>query len=389
MSNHIRFRRGQALVEGERPLVAEPIWDHSKSRLGMFNNVGDAIEWYPRSYDEILQLNANQFLTGETAAGGNNNVYLDFSVPNELILRNKVSGVVLARFTDSAAYLLNPVAAATAEVGIANRAINGNLAIKFRSPAANAYPVSTLGMTASAMIAPNWMLWKATGSSGTMSVGFDEAQKPTGTQRSFLINATGAVNGAGLRCFIHDYETVRNREVIFYGDYNGPMGRSCIMRVSNVFGEIFSQEFAFNPLWETKSFAVNIPDVAGQFLAVDFVYAPSRTDPSLVTFRAGKFGISLGQTLPRYESRSEELERSLASGLFKEGAIHVNGATVGSIDLGLVPGTGVDLRAQSTAGAVTLQSVDSFGAAANIAGATGLNRINYVAASVIRTAETN
>ena len=389
MSNHIRFRRGQGLVPGEIPAVAEPIWDHIKSKLGMFNNVGDAIEWYPRTYDEVLQLNANQFLTGETAAGGNNNVYLDFSVPNELIVRNEVSGAVLARFTDSASYLLNPVAAATAEVGISNRAINGNLALKFRSPAAAAYPVSTIGLTASVMIAPNWMLWKAAGSSGSMSVGFDEAVHPAGTERSFLINATGAVNGSGLRCFIHDYETVRNREVIFYGDYNGPMSRSCMMRVSNAFGEIFSQEFALNPLWETKSFAVNIPDVDGQFLAVDFIYNPSRTNPALATFRAGKFGISLGQVLPRYESRSEELERSLACGLFKEGAIHVNGATVGSIDLGLAPGTGVELRAHSTAGAVTLQSVDSFGAVASIAGATGLNRISYVAASVIRTAETN
>ncbi len=59
------------------------------------------------------------------------------------------------------------------------------------------------------------------------------------------------------------------------------------------------------------------------------------------------------------------------------------------LDLGLTPGTHLDIDAKSTAGEVTVSQANSLGAAASIIGASGVQRINYRASSVIRTAETN
>lgn len=385
---HIRFRRGGALVTGERPEMGEPIWDSLKSRLGIFNNVGDMIEWYPRSYGGLIQLNAAQYLSGETLSGSDNNIYLDWGTANELMIRNAVSGAVLARFTDSASYLLNPTEGSTTEAGVVQRILNGNLSVLFSSNVP-AYPMTTTGMTASKMVIPNWLLWRGTISSGAMSVALDNSDAPPGTQRSFLVNSSGAPNNSGLRSFIYDYGVVRNREIVVYGSYKGPNGRSCVLRVSNQFGEIYRQEFGFNAVWEEKQFAFNVPDVDGKFLAIDFVYAPSQRDASLITFRAGKFGCSIGRVRPRYESRSSEMERGMLQGITREGSIFVTGTAVGSIDLGLHPEVGVELAATSPAGLVTLQQITNNGAAASIAGASGLNRIDYRASSIIRTAETN
>lgn len=388
MSNHILLRRGREVIPTEMPDMGEPRWDPEKSAFGVFNNIDEVIEWLPRTYGEVVQMFANKFLTGETASGEDNNVYLDWSVPNELRLRNKVTGVIYARFTNDGCYFLNPVAAATAEVGISNRALNGNLAVKFGTNAPT-YPLSTTTLVSGVMVAPNWMLWKGAGSSGAMSVAYDETDKPPGAERSFLIQANGAPNKSGLRNYIFDYGIVRNREIVIYGDFKGPTGRTVCMRVSNAQGEIYMHEFTLGPLWTQHYFSVNAPDVDGDFLAVDFIYNPSRTNPSLITFRGARFGISIGQTPPRYEARSVEMEKSLMSSVYKEGSIFVNGTAVGSLDLGLTPGTHLDIDAKSTAGEVTVSQANSLGAAASIIGASGVQRINYRASSVIRTAETN
>lgn len=388
MTHHLMFRRGVAVIPGEHPDVGEPRWDEEKSRFGVFNNINDAIEWYARTYGEVLQLNANQFLTGETSTGTDNNVYLDWSVPNELIIRNKVSGKILARFTDNNTNLLAPVNTATSEVGISNRALNGNLAVKFNANLPS-YPLSTVTMTTPVVAAPNWLLWKRTGSSGAMSVAYDELDAPPGSERSFLINANGAPNGSGLRNYVYDYGVFRNREVVIYGSFKGPLGRTVAMRAVNSLGEIYLHEFTLNPVWTEQYFTVNMPDVEGGFLGIDFIYNPSRTNPSLVTFRGAKFGVSIGQVPPRYEARSVEMEHSMLASIYKEGAVFPTGTANVSIDLGLTPGTHIDIDAKSTAGEVTVQLANSLGAAASIVGASGLNKISYRASSVIRTAETN
>ena len=386
MSNHIRIRRGQDNIPpGEYPRLAEPKYDQIKHRLGIFN--GDAFVWLQRLVGNLAVLNKDQLLTGESSTEDIGNVVLDFSNQNELIIRNRISGTVLCRYTEAGTMLHNPVAVSGAEVGLSNLILNGNLAVKFRA-AAPSFPIATTN-PASQVIAPNWLLWKKPGSSGNMSVTYDETDFPYGVERSFLCTAQGAPNSSGLRSYIYDHGTLRNREIVVSGWFKGEAGRSCMMRIGNASGTIAQYEFTFvNNVWQEKYFSTIIPDTPSDYLYIDFVYNPSRTNTALLYFRAAKFAVALGQVPPRYESRSAELERSLLHGVFKEGAVFVNDEDYASIDLGLEPGSELDIHAEAD-DEVVITDANYLGAAVNIPGSTGFKKISYRATSTIRTAETN
>lgn len=385
---HIKFRTGPDAIEpDDEPIMGEPRWDPERSRLGVFNNIGARYEWQMSVVDKLHFLNPNERLSGKTTADEFNNVEIDWDTPNELRIRNSLTNQTLARFTDSGVFLHSPTLASEAEMGISNRILNGNLVAKFNAVPLT-FPRSTTGVSASEAIMPNWLLWKSNGSSGNLAVEFDETDVPSlDIPRSFLCTTTGAPNALGLRSFIHTYDSLRGRRITMYASYKGIAGEQCTLRVVNSLGEIDRRTFTFNGIWQDEELSVQVPDEDGEWLGFDFIFAPHANNPATLTFRAAKFGVSIGATAPRYESRSIDMEKALLRGIFTEGSTFTTASAAVGIPLGLcdVP----DIGAYSPAGSVSVTDLTALGAAATVlAGGSGVKRIDYRAAVVKRTAET-
>lgn len=342
---HIQLRRGTQLISGEIPEVGEPFWDDINRRLGLYNSTAPLqIEWYPCIQDDALVLNENQLLGGKLPNGQRNNVVIDYSTQNELIIKNKDSNDIYARFTSTAA-LLNAASIGTnAQTGINNLIVNGNFSIKrVKEPI---YPITTYNETyRSYLVAPNWHLWRGAASNGNLQFQWETSDLPAGFKRAAKIEAINAPNGAGFRSFIYDSEgnILRGKTITASIYIKGEAGEQFGMRCVSSNGAIGANTFTASGDWERVSLTILIPDVASDFYAIDFLYCPSNNNPNTTVWRLTGAMVNFGANTLSYEFRPSSLEQALLKPFMNETLIYVTASGNFAFPFNLVNGSTSDI----------------------------------------------
>lgn len=383
----IQFRRGDSIPATESAAVGEPFYDPIKRRLGMFPNVSASqIDWYPLISNNAMHLNEGQLLTGKATGGVDNNIVLDWSTANQLVIRNAATGTTYATFQEAGVGLLSPVPNTDVTEGINNRAINGNLAVI--DPLSPSFTVSTASiMYRSYAYQPGWLLWKKATASGDIAVNLVAADANfPGTNYYFNIATTGAPNGHGLRQY-YSYHSLVGRTYCVGGRYIGTSGSTIQIRVTHDSGAVLKVHThtatgAVDDVFTTGT----IPSgLAAGNICVDYVYNPSTTIPGTDTWKAGRFFLNLGSMPKPYESLGYTETLGLLRGTFTTGKLYAYGADCASAQYWME-----NLSDIKTNAGTTVLASDNFGAAlANLGGVAGtLSVLQYSVHSLVRNAET-
>lgn len=383
----IQFRRGDTIPATEPAALGEPFYDPLKRRLGMFPNTAATwIDWYPIMSDTTMYLNEGQLLSGKVAGNADNNVVMDWSASNQLVIRNTSTGTVYATFQEAGVGLHSPVPTVDVTEGLNNRAINGNLSVI--DPLTPVIAVSTSSATyRSYAYQPGWLLWKKATASGNISVNLvagDATYDRVGYY--FNIATTGAPNGHGLRQY-YTYHSLAGRKICVGGRYVGTAGSTVQIRVVHDSGVVIhvythTATGGVDDVYTTANIANGL--AAGN-ICVDYVYNPSVTIAGADTWKAGRFFLNLGSTPKPYESLGYNETLGLLTGRYSTGKVYAYGTDVASATFSFE--TLSDLK--TSAGTTVLVS-DSQGAALHSPGGVvgTVSVMQYSAHNLVRNFET-
>lgn len=333
----VQLRRGSAIPSGETHLVGEPLWDPTASRFGVFNGrTPTAVEWYPCIVGDKLLLNPNQTLGGKIAAGGENNLYFDFSVQNQLTLRNRSNGEVYATFSGAGASFNNLGVTGAQKPGMLNLLLNGSLNVKRGN-----MPITTVdtGTEAqrSTLVSPNWHLWKTAGTAGRIVLQY-EANPITPFNPGvdvFLLNVSSAPNNSGLRTFLHGYSAIAGVACNFSFYFWAASGQTSYHRARTENGNtLFSKQITGNGAWQRVDTTFTAADDGSRWAAFDVFYNPSGTVNSTQVWKGTCAQLQFGTTVSPFEQRPEAIERGLCDSIYREGLAYLSGgADFAAIDV--------------------------------------------------------
>lgn len=324
----IQLRRGSAIPTGERHLVGEPMWDPTSSRFGVFNNrAPEAMEWYPCVIGNKLLLNPNQTLGGKILAGSENNVYLDFSVQNQVTIKNRNSGVTLATFSEAGAAFNALGVSGAARPGLLNMLQNGNLSVR-----RGLFPVTAVDTNIAAqrstLVAPNWQLWKTANTAGRIVLSYDNTPGASDAFAPgagiFMLNVSSAPNSSGLRTFLHGYPTISGLDVTFSWYFFAASGQTSYHRAISENGSLlFSKQITGNGAWQRVVTSFNAPEDGSRWAGFDVFYNPSGTINSNQIWKGTCAQLQLGNSASVFENRPESFERALCDAIYRESVVNL------------------------------------------------------------------
>lgn len=388
---HIQFRRGGALISGEIPEIGEPLWDEINKRLGIFNGSGPLImEWYPCVEDDALVLNENQSLSGKITAGGRNNVIVDFSTQNEMVIKNKITNEIYARFAPNVATLNSVSAGTNSHTGINNILLNGDFSIRRSADSSPTFPIATSNsLYRSYAVAPNWHFWKTDGSAGDLQFDYSITEFPAGSFSSVKITAINAPNSSGLRSFIHDYALVRGKEYTASIYVKGSVGEQTSIRAVTASGAFASKNHIATGNWDRLELTFTCPDIDGQFLGIDYCYCPSNNNPATQVWYYAKAMFNKGAVATAYESRTKDMERSMLASISKESSVYLSGIGTTAIPLDLLDTPIIEYALPiGITGTLAVSSISKSGALLTASALSGPALIKTFAYVIKKTTET-
>lgn len=391
---HIQLRRGSAIPTGEKHLVGEPMWDVEASRLGVYNGRSPtAMEWYPCVIGDKLVLNPSQTFGGKLANGAENNIYLDFSTQNAVLVKHRPTGDVLATLSTAGASFNSLTADAAPLPGLTNLLLNGNLAVK-----RGAFPFTLADTNTvsgrSTLVAPNWHLWKTQDTAGRIVLTYDEAPGALDFAPGanvFQLNVSNAPNSSGLRTFLHGYSVISGQLAMFSYYYFAALGQTAFMRGFNSDGTtLFSEQITGTGVWERATVAFTAPESAtAKWAAFDVLYNPSGTVSSQQIWKATAAQLQLGGSVSAFENRPEAIERGLCDSIYREGLVYLpDGAASAAIPINNFQ-YGRGIVAEEVAGnPVTISDLGAYGFTARVPALTEPSTVKYMAYMMPRTEET-
>lgn len=319
----IRFRRASLSgpASGEVPAVAEPIWDTLKSRLGIWNNRGGQYEWFPRLLNNMI-LNPGQRLAGRVSDDtATNNMMLDFSSPGLMRIIDTNSDTVIATFSSAgfAATAISPAPASSEALPFSNKIANATLAFR-RVLVPAAAEISTTDIAKPYCLAPNCLVYKKTGSAGTLSVSLQASSKPDDLPVSagLRVMSQGSPNGSGIRFLIPGYSSVAGKNINFSLYHKGPSNLKFYLRiVTEIGGVVALQSVDGANVWTRGNVAKLMPNDGSKWMAVD-IHCPSYNNPAYERWDFA--GPQVNDTIQPwiFESRPMALEKQALSSLYHE-----------------------------------------------------------------------
>lgn len=390
----IQLRRGSAIPTGEMHHIGEPMWDPESSRLGIYNaRTPTAMEWYPCVIGNKLLLNPSQTLGGKISSGAENNVYFDWSVQDQLVLRNRSTSAVYATFAAAGASLNALASVGTPYLGLTNLLLNGNIAVK-----RGTIPITTVNTGVvnqrSSLVAPNWQLWRTDTTAGVLmlSHGNPVSGVPyVGAPGLFNVSVSGAPNSAGLRTFLFGYDSVAGREITFSVYLQGVNGAKTYIRAMTNNGLVlFSEEFTADGTWQrfTKTVTPSVNDSA-EWIGFDVLYNPSWNTSQSQTWKVASAQIQYGNSASLFENRPLALEQALCTSIYQEGKVRVAATSeVKSVPLNNFA-NGLKVEVAHTEGkAVTISNMDAYGFDVQVPTLVAASHVKYVAYQMPIVAET-
>jgi len=389
---HIQFRRGQQISVGNDLLIGEPLWDDIASRLGVFNNRAPRTpEWYPAVIGNKMLMNPNQTLGGKLPNGDENNCYLDWSTQDEILVRNRNTGIVYARFTATGVNFNAVAAVGAATAGIANVLPNGNLAVRRA-----ALPITVVDTNVDAyrsyLVAPNWQVWKSPTTAGRLAVTWDEVgSRPfAGAPGVLQVSASGAPNSSGLRVFMHGLKALAGLQVTFAAYIFGANGIKTQHRAVTQNGNVmFTKEVTANNAWQRIITTFTVPSDNSNWAGFDVLYNPSGNTNATQLWRVGAATLQVGTSASPVEIRPEPLERALCTSVYKEGKLSLSGSTdVAGADLSnFANGPKVE-AVEANNKPVNISSLDPFGFSLAVPSLTAPSTVKFAAFTMPTTLET-
>ena len=330
MSNRIRLRSWspRATPATEIPAVGEPFWDNIRSCLGVFNNRGGIVEWYPRVFDAFI-LNRSQPLRGEDTSGNLNPIALDFNTSGRVSIVNTATGDVIAAFGPGGAAFMAVTSAPPAPVSsfMTNRLVNSGLNVPRRFlPSPTYINTDDDSFVSMNIIRPGWHLWKATGSPGKLSLRVSTSDVPSiagvqvpGIGASLVVTSSGAPTAAGVRLYCYDYASMRGRTLTASAYVKGPSLRKTQLRIlTETGGVLATTTYIGTGSWERVFFPFTTPSYTSKWLAFDALYNPGFDSGSLQDWYVSAPQINESSVIQPYEARSAEAERALLRSIYHE-----------------------------------------------------------------------
>ena len=383
---HIQFRIYAAsigLPAGERPIIGEPFWDPTVSCFGVYNE-NNKINWYPAVVDDldanqrtVLRLHADQALSGMVKDSNRpNNLMLDFSVADEIQVKDRLTGEVYHRLTTSGAMFNSATVGGTTRLGIVNQLFNAGLNLRRNLTMPNPPRVSGASDgRRSLLVAPNFQLWTAPDRTGMLEARLSDDVPFPHCPKSLEVTVPITPVHAGLRTFLHSTTFMAGQRVNFSVYIKGPVGKTTYVRALSPGGVLNSIVVTGTGQWERQSFVVTMPsraqlgDSGANFIAFDLLYNPLGGE-GVAPWLVAAPQIAFGNTPVDPDIRSGPVEKSLLQSIYSESKVRLKRGESKDLHWELLAGNDsfitVETESSSTL-PITITEKDHLGAVLSVA----------------------
>jgi hypothetical protein len=338
----MRCRRLQDLEEDIIYYDGEPFWDDQTGRFGVYwNHSGGKINWYPPVIDGVMRIDTNGAIVGRTVDGVENNIALDWSKAGVLSVKDRVTGRVLAEFTENG-FTANMISNDISTLALTrNLMINGDMSIKRNIGAVSSFITNpAVADERQKLFAPNYLAWCKSDSTGSMNVAWDEIDNilPLAGRvpRVLSVITSGNPTKCGIRVFFFDYKSVFGSTVNLSLNVKGTAGANAQIRFANSLNaNLDIQDYPeADGEWHRVDFPVYLPPVNATWWAADILYEPSKDEVASQQWKFGAIQVSKGGSSSFYEPRTYPVQNQLVGSIYQEGRAFIpDDYTVKSVEL--------------------------------------------------------
>lgn len=343
-TGRIQLRRspqGVAVDESDNAVelwyIGELCYDDQKIRIGVFSNEdAKTIRWLQGFSTNQMFFDQGLQITGLDTLGNVNDIVLDWDTPGVLQIRAKQSGqVIVSISTNGVSFTQHNMNVATLSSG-ANRMINGDISILRKVGHEDTF--STMDAQYHWM-APNWLVWRDSGSSSIIQATFDTSDVLTSDVRlPRIITVHGSNNpeNCGLRSFIYDYPEFAGSTIHVAIRIKGQESSTNKIRIlsENSGSPLITSNITGTGEWETHVIPVYLPADGSSWLAIDSLYEPGFESTGVTVWKVGGLQFGSGPQPGVFERRSLAVETQLVETIYQEGRVFIpDDTTIKSVSL--------------------------------------------------------
>jgi hypothetical protein len=324
----VQVRRYNPQEVDDLVLEGELFYDDERRRLGI-SVISDGVkfQFLPEVDDELTIIGTNEYLTGREKINGDvNNLVLDWSNQDQLDIKHRISGAVIASLGINGSKINLVPEEVTTVATTRNLAVNGNFSIKRNVDHKVTFQTDP-GTDNIHLFAPNWLIWCTDTSNGSLSVQFDEIDVDTtvgSMDRVLSVTASNFSDDCGVRTFFFDYNFVVSSQIVVSFDYKAPEDEvSNVKILSSTNSNILTAQITGTGDWARAEIPVFMPAGTPTWWAIDVLSEPSSGSEDPINWKIGALQVNKGSTAITYEKRSKQAENVLVSDLYQEGRVFI------------------------------------------------------------------